>query len=135
MRHALLYIGAFETNFPSLTPGTTSFTSTSGAAVPYPAWPASANGLRIGFMEKTGKNLVAVRFIDDVEDVVLQEEMVLIPGQHFGFGVRLSGEPISIEDDTAILQLVEDATKKNSGNPSGEAMLRVRARLKSRIGK
>jgi hypothetical protein len=49
--------------------------------------------------------------------------------------VRLSGEPISIEDDTAILQLVEDATKKNAGNPSGEAMLRVRARLKSRIGK
>lgn len=135
MRHALLYIGAFETNFPSLTPGTTSFTSTSGATVPYPAWPAAADGLRIGFMEQAGKNFVAVRFIDDTEDVVLQHEMVLIPGQHFGFGVRLSGEPVSVEDDTAILQLVEDAAKKNAGTPSGEAMLRVRARLKARMAK
>ena len=133
MRHALLYIGAFETNFPNLKPGTDSFVSTSGATVPYPAWPEAANGLRIGFMEQTGKNFVAVRFIDDTEDVVLQHEMILIPGQHFGFGVRLSGEPISVEDDTAILQLVEDAAKKNAGTPSGEAMLRVRARLKSRM--
>jgi hypothetical protein len=133
MRHALLYIGAFETNFPNLTTETSSFVSTSGATVPYPAWPESANGLRIGFMEQTGKNFVAVRFIDDTEDVVLQHEMILIPGQHFGFGVRLSGEPVSVEDDTAILQLVEDAAKKNAGTPAGEAMLRVRARLKARM--
>ncbi len=133
MRHALLYIGGFETNFPRLAPGTSTFESTSGATVPYPAWPDSADGLRIGFMEQAGKNFVAVRFIDDAEDVILQHEMILIAGQHYGFGVRLSGEPISVEDDKAILQLVEDAAKKNAGTPAGEAMLRVRARLKARM--
>jgi hypothetical protein len=133
MRHALLYIGAFETNFSNLTPASNSFVSTSGSTVPYPAWPEAADGLRIGFMEQTGKNFVAVRFIDDTEDVVLQHEMILIPGQHFSFGVRLSGEPVSVEDDTVILQLVEDAAKKNAGTPAGEAMLRVRARLKARM--
>jgi hypothetical protein len=133
MRHALMYIGGFETNFPKLTSETSSFEGSDGAMHAYPAWPSSATGLRIGFMERTGKKFVAVRIADDKADVVLTNDMILIPGQHFGFGVRLSGEPVSVEDDTAILQLLEDALKKNANTPAAEQLLLMRARLKGNI--
>lgn len=133
MRHALLYVGAFETNFPNLTNTTDAFQGSDGNMHPYQPWPESANGLRICYMEKAGKKFVAVRIADDKSDVVLTNEMVLLPGQHFGFGVRLSGEPTSVEDDTTILKLLEDVLKKNA-NDAGE-LLNMRARLKAAMGK
>ena len=129
MRHALMYVGAFERNFPTLTNTTTEFEGSDGNMHPYPAWPASANGLRICYMEKAGKKFVAVRVADDVSDVVLANELVLVPGEHFGFGVRLSGEPTSVEDDIAIMKLLEDITKRNVDQ--GAALLDIRARFKS----
>jgi hypothetical protein len=133
MRHALIYVGSFETNFANLTNTTDSFQGSDGNMHPYPAWPSSVDGLRICYMEKTGKKFVAVRIADDKSDIVLKNEMVLLPGQHFGFGVRLSGEPTSVEDDSTILQLLEDIIKKNADN-AGD-LLNMRARFKAAMGK
>jgi hypothetical protein len=133
MRHALMYIGGFERNFANLTPTSTTFEGSDGQAHPYPEWPSSANGLRIAYMEKAGKKFVAVRVSDAQNDVVLQNELVLIPGQHFGFGARLGPEPTSVEDDVAILQLLEDIIKKNAA--VSEPLLLMRARLKAAMPK
>ncbi len=129
MRHALLYVGAFETNFPELSNTTSEFRGTDGRMHPYQPWPAAANGLRVCYMEQVGKNFVAVRIADDMSDVALEKEMILLPGQHFGFGVRLSAEPTSVEDDTTILKLLEDIIKLNP-NQNAE-LFTMRARLKA----
>ncbi len=129
MRHALMYVGGFERNFPKLTTASTSFEGSDGKAHAYPAWPATANGLRISYMEKAGKKFVAVRVQDSDADVVLQNEMVMVPGEHFGFGVHLSGEPTNIEDNIAIMKMLEDIIKKNMG--LGDALMAVRARFKA----
>ncbi len=133
MRHALMYVGAFERNFPNLTTATTSFQGSDGQMHPYPAWPTSANGLRISYMEKSGKKFVAVRVADDTSDVVLVNEMVMVPGEHFSFGTKLSGEPTSVEDNIAIMKMLEDIIKKNIDDST--ELLEIRARFKAAAGK
>ena len=129
MRHALMYAGGFERNFPKLTTSTTAFEGSDGQMHPYKPWPSSADGLRISYMEKTGKKFVAVRVADGTSDVVLTNEMVMVPGDHFGFGVHLSGEPTLVEDSLAILKMLEDIIKKNADH--ADALLPMRARLKA----
>jgi hypothetical protein len=124
-----MYVGGFERNFQNLTPASTSFEGSDGKAHQYPAWPTTADGLRIGYMEKSGKKFVAVRIADALNDVVLHNEVVLVPGEHFGFGTKLSGEPTSVEDNVAIMKLLEDAIKKNVDH--SEELLLIRARLKA----
>src|SRR4051812_7754198 len=124
-----MYIGGFERNFPKLVPGATTFEGSDGESHTYPAWPRVVDGLRVYFMEKHGKKFVAVRIADDKSDVILENEMVLIPGEHFGFSTRLSGEPTIFEDDVTALRLLEDATKKNVN--VSEELLHIRTRLKA----
>ena len=134
MRHALMYAGGFERNFPKLATSSTSFEGTDGNPHPYMPWPASADGLRVSYMEKSGKKFVAVRVADDKSDVVLKNEMVMVPGEHFGFGTRLSGEPTLVEDDTAMLKMLEDIIKKNVDAPAVSAeLLNIRARFKAKV--
>lgn len=128
MRHALTYAGNFERNFPALTPATDSFLGSDGQSHAYQPLPSSANGLRVHFMEKAGKKFLAVRVADAEGDVVLANPMVLVPGEHFGYGVRLGGEPTLVEDDAAILKMLEDIIRKNAAQ--SEALLPLRARLK-----
>ena len=123
-----MYVGGFEKNFSTLSPSTDAFEGSDGRSHPYAPWPSSANGLRIHYMEKAGKKFVVVRVADGTSDVVLRNEMVMVPGEHFGFGVRLSGEPTLVEDDRAILKLLEDVIKKNAD--ASEQLLPMRARLK-----
>ena len=134
MRHALMYVGGFERNFPNLSTSSTSFTGTDGKEHTYLPWPKSADGLRVSYMEKHGKKFVAVRVADGTSDVVLQNEMVMVPGEHFGFGTRLSGEPTLVDDDIAMLKMLEDIIKKNAENKavSGE-LLNIRARFKAKV--
>jgi hypothetical protein len=134
MRHALMYLGGFERNFPNLTTSTNTFTGTDGKEHPYEPWPSSADGLRISYMEKHGKKFVAVRVGDGTSDVVLKNEMVMVPGEHFGFGTHLSGEPTLVEDDNSMLKMLEDITKKNADHKdvSGE-LLNIRARYKAKL--
>ena len=131
MRHALMYAGSFERNFPALTPATDAFVGSDGQSHPY-RWPSSADGLRVSYMEKAGKRFVVVRVADGTGDVVLANPMALVPGEHYGYGVRLSGEPTLVEDDAAILKLLEDAIKKNAAQ--SEPLLLLRARLKGGAG-
>ena len=125
-----MYVGGFERNFPTLTPATTAFEGSDGHPHPYAAWPSGADGLRIHYMEKAGKKFVVVRIADGTSDVVLVNELVIVPGVHLGYGVRLGPEPTCVEDDLVILQLLEDVIKKNV--PVSEELLRMRARFKER---
>jgi hypothetical protein len=61
---------------------------------------------------------------------VLKNEMVMVPGEHFGFGTKLSGEPTLVQDDTAMLKMLEDIIKKNI-DVSAE-LLNIRARFKEK---
>ena len=129
-----MYVGGFERNFPNLTGSTTSFTGTDGKDHAYQAWPGSADGLRFSYMEKQGKKFVVVRVADGTSDVVLKNEVVMVPGEHFGFGTRLSGEPTLVEDDGTIMKLLEDAAKRNVDfkDVSGE-LLKIRERFKMKL--
>ncbi len=133
MRHAFMYAGGFETNFPKLTSATTSFEGSDGQQHAYAPWPDGVNGLRVSFMEKAGKKFVVVRIADGTADVVLHNEMVLVPGEHFGFGVHLHGTPTVVEDNVAIMKLLEDATKKNVAH--SDELLQIRARFKDGTAK
>jgi hypothetical protein len=59
--------------------------------------------------------------------------MVLVPGEHFGFGVRLSGEPTLVEDNIAMLKMLEDIIKKNVDH--SDELLAIRTRFKASAGK
>ena len=133
MRHALMYVGAFERNFKNLTTSSTTFLGSDGQSHPYPAWPTSADGLHVCYMEKSGKKFVAVRVSDGTDDVVLHNELVMVPGEHFGFGTHLSGDPTSVEDDIAMLQMLEDIIKKNIDHSA--TLLQIRTRFKAASGK
>jgi hypothetical protein len=124
-----MYAGGFERNFPTLSTSTTSFQGSDGQSHPYAPWPGSADGLRISYMEKSGKKFVAVRVADGESDVVLRNELVMVPGEHFGFGTRLSAEPTLVEDNIAIMKLLEDIIKKN--RDSSDELLKIRSRFKA----
>jgi hypothetical protein len=133
MRHVLMYAGGFERNFPKLTTSTTSFEGSDGKVYPYQPWPSSADGLRISYMEKSGKKFVAVRVGDGKSDVVLKNELVMAPGEHFGFGTRLSAEPTLVEDNIAMMKMLEDIIKKN--REVSPELLNIRARFKEAASK
>jgi hypothetical protein len=123
-----MYVGGFERNRRNLTSASTSFEGSDGQSHEYPAWPEHTNGLRVSFMEKAGKKFVAVRVADGTNDVVLPNELVLVPGEHFGFNVRLSGEPSVVDDNHAMMKLLEDITKKN--HETSDELLLIRTRFK-----
>ena len=124
-----MYVGGFERNRRNLTPASTSFEGSDGQSHDYPAWPDNTDGIRISFMEKAGKKFVAVRVADATSDVVLPNELVLVPGEHFGFHTRLSGTPAVVDDNHAILKLLEDIIKKN--HDTSEELLQIRSRFKA----
>ena len=68
MKHALMYHGAFATNFPLLKQGATAFIGTDGQSHNLPPWPKEADGVRFGYMEKEGKKFYAVRVMDSKAD-------------------------------------------------------------------
>lgn len=129
MHHALMYVGGFERNRRSLTASSTTFEGSDGQSHPYPSWPDGTDGIRISFMEKAGKKFVAVRIADGASDVVLPNELVMVPGEHFGFNTRLSGTPAVVEDNHAIMKLLEDVIKKN--HDASEELLLIRTRFKA----
>ena len=107
-----MYHGSFEANFSKMKAGATSFSGSDGSQREIPDWPAEADGLRIGYMEKAGTRFVAVRVMDDKADVMLDNELLIDPPSHMGYGKRFSPEPTIIEDDTA-KHLLNDIIEKN----------------------
>ena len=112
MPHALMYHGAFESNFSRMKSGAKTFLGSDGTEHVIPDWPKEANGLRIGYMEKAGKKFVAVRVMDAKADVMLENELVITPAAHMGYGKRFSAQPTIIDDEPA-QQLLKDIAKKN----------------------
>ena len=107
-----MYHGAFESNFKRMKSGAKTFLGSDGSEHAIPEWPKEANGLRIGYMEKAGKKFVAVRVMHGKSDVMLENEMVISPPTHMGYGKRFSAEPTIIDDEPA-QQLLKDIAKKN----------------------
>lgn len=128
-----MYQGGFERNFSRLAADTKTFEGTDGKVHDIPAWPASADGLRFGYMEKAGKKFCVVRVSDGKDDVVLANELVLDPGRHLGFGHRLGPEPTNVEDDAVMLTLLEDIIKKNAAAPGKLIDIRTRFKIAAKL--
>ncbi len=125
MRHCLMYHGGFERNFPNLKPGTTTFQGTDGAEHTLPDAPEKCDGMRIFYMEKAGKKFAAVRVQHAKDDVVLENELLLDPARHMGYGKRFSAEPTEISDEFAAV-LLEDMMQKNTKQRRALVQLRSR---------
>ena len=126
MLHALMYHGGFENNFSSLKPGARTFKGSDGTNRILGEWPDDVEGLRVGYMEKAGKKFVAVRVMDDQNDVVLQNELLLDAPSHLGFGKRFSPEPTIIEDEVAE-RLLDDMIARNPDQK--DALTAIRSRM------
>ena len=126
MPHALMYHGGFEANFSRMKSGSTTFLASDGSERVIPDWPDQVNGLRIGYMEKAGKKFVAVRVMDNKADVMLENEVVITPASHMGYGKRFSAEPTVIDDEPA-QQLLKDIAKKNPNQR--DALKAIRDRM------
>jgi hypothetical protein len=112
MHHCLLYAGGFEANFPNLKPGATTFAGSDGTSHPLPTIPADVDGVRVSYMEKSGKKFVAVRVQSGKNDIVLQHEVLLDPPTHMGHGKRFGHEPTIVSDEVMAV-LLADIMAKN----------------------
>ena len=112
MRHCLVYHGGFERNFPNLKAGATAFQGTDGSEHPVAAVPGEIDGVRVSYMEKSGKKFAAVRVQRGQDDVVLKNELLLDPARHMGHGKRFSAEP-TVVDDEIMGTLLGDIMAKN----------------------
>ncbi|MEP6493731.1 MAG: hypothetical protein ABJF01_13705 [bacterium] len=120
MRHAYMYNGAFELNYASLSPSTTTYKSTDGEVLPLPKWPDKYDGIRVGYMEKSGKKFVAVRVQFQEHDVIIENPVHIDPLRHMG-NQRFSADPIVVVDDDASAML-DDIIRDN---PEKQAALAV----------
>jgi hypothetical protein len=116
-----MYQGAFELNYTGLQPGRTTYKSTEGDERPLPAWPEKVDGLRVGYMEKSGKKFFAVRVQFDTHDVVLENPVVIDPLRHMD-NQLFSAEPTVVSDDAASA-LLDDVIRDNPEKQPELAMM------------
>ena len=121
MRHAYMYNGGFEANYPGLRPGTTTYTTTDGEKRPLPDWPDKIDGIKVGHMEKSGKKFFAVRVQFDDHDVVLENPVAMDPLRHMG-NKRFSAGPMIVSDDEASA-LLDDIIRDNPDKQPELAMM------------
>jgi hypothetical protein len=121
MHHALMYQGSYETNYDSLRPGASSFRGTDGTEHRIPEWPKNVDGVKVGYMEKSGKKFYAVRVQFDGHDIVLKTPVLLDPMRHLG-NRRFSPEPTTITDEMAET-LLDDLIGKNPDQQKELALL------------
>src|SRR3954471_16182991 len=112
MRHCLVYYGGFERNFPDLKAGATTFHGTDGSEHRVADVPPGVDGVRVSYMEKSGKKFAAVRVQQGNNDVILKHELLLDPARHMGHGKRFSPEP-TIIDSEPMATLLGDIMGKN----------------------
>ncbi|HEY3595735.1 MAG TPA: hypothetical protein VGL13_17735, partial [Polyangiaceae bacterium] len=91
--------------------GTTTYKTTEGEDRPLPPWPGNIDGIRVGFMEKSGKKFYAVRVQYDSHDIVLENPVSIDPMRHTN-NRRLTADPLSITDDEAS-QILDDVIRDN----------------------
>jgi hypothetical protein len=112
MKHAYLYSGPFELNYPTLTPGTTSYRAPEREAVPL-VWPAMIDGVRASFMERTGRKCFVVRVQYADHDVVLDNPVYLDPVRHMNNRRPSSDAMIATDDEASAL--LDDIIRENPG--------------------
>lgn len=130
MQHAIRYEGGFERNVATLRAGATDFEGDDGARHSMAPWPAAADGLRFGFMERHGKRFVAVRVQYRAHDVVLRHDVPLDAMRHLG-GHHLAAQTVRL-DETAASALLTDVIEANPEQRAELLALRdqVRSTLK-----
>lgn len=111
MRHALMYQGSYEANFP-VASGARTFRGSDGSEHAIPEPPPEVDGMRVGYQERAGKRFVAVRVEFEGRDVPLAHEVIIDPARHMGYGKRFGPEPTVIDDETARF-LIEDIIARN----------------------
>ena len=111
MHHAYRYNGAFETNYPALKPGATTFVSTDGSERKLTPFPDAIDGIRVGYMEKAGKKFYAVRVQYEEQDIVLPTPVAINPLTHMG-NRRFAADPTLVGDEEAEA-LLDDAIRDN----------------------
>jgi len=121
MRHGYMYNGSFELNYTGLRPGTTTYKTTDGEERPLPPWPDKVDGVRVGYMEKSGKKFFAVRVQYRDHDIVLENPVALDPLRHMN-NRRFSPQPIPVTDDEASA-LIDDIIRDNPEKQPELAML------------
>jgi len=95
MQHGLMYQGSFEKNYSGLQPGASDFRGTDNVEHRIPEWPDDVNGVKIGYMEKSGKKFYAVRVQFEGHDIILKNPVLLDPMRHLG-NKRFAPEPTTI---------------------------------------
>ncbi len=128
-----MYQGSYEQNYDRLRPGTKSFLGTDGAERPLQSWPDEVDGIKVGYMERTGKKFAAVRVQFEDHDLVLQHPVLLDPGRHMG-SKRFAAEPTVIDDDTAST-LLDDMIRQNPDQTNELAKLINRVNQVRRAGR
>jgi hypothetical protein len=108
----LLYAGGFENNHSALAPGATSFVGSDGGSHALPSVPSDVDGVRVSYMEKSGKKFYAVRVQSGNNDVVLRNEVLIDPPTHMGHGKRFGPEPTVVDDEPMAI-LLADIMAKN----------------------
>ena len=121
MQHGLMYQGSFEQNHDSLRPGASSFRGTDGAEHHIPDWPKDIDGVKIGYMEKSGKKFYAVRVQFEDKDIVLNTPVLLDQSRHLG-SKRFSPEATTV-GDKPVEVLLDDMIEKNPEQQDELALL------------
>jgi hypothetical protein len=126
MRHAIRYEGGYERNFTGLRPGATEFDGDDDQRHTMVAWPAAADGLRFGFLERQGKRYVAVRVQYGQTDIVVPHGVVIDQTRHLA-GRRLGPDPVPIGDEPASA-LLGDLIDANPDRKADLAAMRDQVR-------
>jgi hypothetical protein len=121
MQHGLMYQGSFEKNYSGLQAGSSAFRGTDDVQHSIPEWPDDVNGVKIGYMEKSGKKFYAVRVQFEGHDIILKNPVLLDPMRHLG-NKRFAPEPTMITD-TIAETLLDDMIEKNPEQQEELALL------------
>lgn len=121
MQHGLMYQGSFENNQSGLQPGTSAFRGTDGTEHRIPEWPKDVDGVKVGYMEKSGKKFYAVRVQFEKYDIILQNPVLLDQMRHLG-NKRFAPEP-TVVNDTIAEALLDDMIERNPEQKDELALL------------
>ena len=121
MRHGYMYNGSYELNFKDLRPGTKTYVTTEGGSRNLPDWPDKYDGVRVGYMEKSGKKFYAVRVQHDSHDIVLENPVYIDPMRHMN-NRRFTAQPTLVNDDEAST-LLDDIIRENPDKQTELALM------------
>lgn len=133
MHHGYMYGGAFELNYDALSAGSETYKTTSGEAHPLPTWPEKVDGVRVWYMEKSGKKFYAVRLQFDSHDIVLAHPVAIDPLRHMN-NRRFSAQP-TLVNDAEVSTLLDDVIRENPETQPELAMMINRVNHVRRAGR